>query len=111
MACDIWLILLQKNCGLPFSFVMGGLPSQKKRLIFDASSSYRYGVFCGELYFKISHSEVLSILVEKYGTELDDLFIAYRELLAALFPILAFTKNGRKKFVRVNSENINMVNR
>ena len=79
-------------------------------MIFDASSSYRYGVFCGELYFKISHSEVLSILVEKYGTELDDLFIAYRELLAALFPILAFAKNGRKKFVRVNSENINMVN-
>ena len=44
MACDIWLILLNKNCGLPFSFIMGSLPRQKDEWFYDASTSYGYGI-------------------------------------------------------------------
>ena len=67
------------------------------------------GGICGNLYFRISHREVLSIVGETFARGLDDLFIAYRELLAALFAFQAFAKNGRKKFVRVNSDNTNTV--
>ena len=88
---------------------MGSLPCQKNEWFFDASTSYEFGGLCGELYFKISHNEVLSILVEKYATELDDLFIAYRKLLSELFSFQASVKNGRKKFVEVNFDNTKIV--
>ena len=72
---------------------MGSLPNQKNEWFFDTSNSSGYGGVCGELYLKISHSEVLSILGVKYTPEFDVLFIAYQALLAALFSFQAFAKN------------------
>ena len=109
MACDIWLTLLNKNCGLPFSFIMGSLPRQKDEWFYDASTSYGYGGICGNLYFRVSHREIISLVGETFARGLDALPIAYRELLAALFAFQAFAKNGRKKFIRVNSDNTNTV--
>ena len=78
-------------------------------MFFDASTSYDFGGVCGELFFKISHSEALSILVENYATELNDLFNNYLKLVPALFSFQAFVQNGRKKLVRVNIDKTNTV--
>ena len=76
---------------------MGNLRNQKNEWFFDTSNSSGYGVVCGELYLKISHSEVISILAVKYTPEVDVLFIAYQALLEALFSFQAFAKNRAYK--------------
>ena len=109
MACDIWLTLLKKNFGLPFSFILGLQPRQKNEWFFDASKTYGYGGICGGTFFKISHKTVLSLLGPSYSHLFEDLFIAYRELLAALFAFHIFAKSARNKFIRINSDNTNTV--
>ena len=36
-ACDVWLLLLKRNRGLPFDFVLGKLPKHKNEWFADAS--------------------------------------------------------------------------
>ena len=101
--------LTEKNYGLPFSFILGHLPRQKREWFVDASKTYGYGGVCGDTFFKISHKTVLSFFGSSYAHLFKDLFISYRELLAALFAFQIFAKNARTKLVRVNSDNKNTV--
>ena len=109
VACDIWIILLKKNYGLPFSFILGRLPRKKEEWFFDASKHYGYGGVCGNLFFEVSHKTLMSFLDSTYRKMFEDLFIAYRELLAALFAFQVFAKYGKSKLIRINSDNTNTV--
>ena len=107
-AIEIWIWLINENCGLSFDFIRGKLPYQKDEWFVDASE-HGFGGFCGNRYFKVSHNDFLAVL---YGQKLDfleNIFIAYRELLAALFAFHAFSKLAPAHFIPINSDNTNTV--
>ena len=64
---------------------------------------------CGASYFKISHSKFLKCLKPTTRTIFEDLFIAYRELLAVLLAFQVFAKIAPNHFIRVNSDNTNVI--
>ena len=108
-ACDIWLVLLKANWGLPYKFILGKLPRHKNAWFVDASTSYGYGGVCGSFFFKTPHAE-LRRYIHSNGVGLDpDFFIAYRELLAALFAFLVFANHAPRSFIRLYSDNKNTV--
>ena len=94
MACDVWLILLKENRGLAFNFILGKLPLQKDEWFVDAAE-HGYGGICGASYFKISLAKFLKCLKPTTRTIFEDLFIAYRELLAVLLAFQVFAKIAR----------------
>ena len=76
----------------------------------DASPAYGYGGVCGNLFFKISHTTWSALLKITKGGTFQNLFIAYRELLAVLFAFHGFAKFAPSSYVRINSDNTNTVN-
>ena len=108
-ACDVWALLLKRNRGLPFDFILGRLPRQRNEWFTDASPAYGYGGVCGNHFFKISHVTWNSALSQaKYGN-FQKLFISYRELLAVLFAFQGFSKFAPSSFIRINSDSTNTV--
>ena len=107
-ACEIWLVLIKLNRGLLFDFIAGNLPFQKNEWFVDASS-HGFGGFCGYQYFRLTLAEFQRIVERQKLTLFLDMFIAYRELLAALFAFQVFAKIAPASFVRLNSDNTNTV--
>ena len=110
LACEVWELLLKKNAGLPFDFVLGRLPKQKNEWFADASTAFGYGGICGNYCFKISHKTWFSLAGPADWGDHEKLFIAYRELLAVLFAFHGFARLAPRCFIRVNSDNTNTVN-
>ena len=108
-AGDIWLFLLKANWGLPYKFILGNLPRHNDDWSVDASTSYGYGGVCGSFYFKTPNTKLKQwILLNDVGLN-PDFFIAYRELLAALFAFLVFANHAPRSFIRLYSDNKNTV--
>ena len=108
-ACDIWLILLEKNWGLPYDFVLRRLPRQKREWFVDAATGWGYGGLCGSRFFLLSHADLQPVLDQYNVNSKTQIFIAYRELLAALFAFQIFGKYTPNCFIRFNSDNQNAV--
>ena len=108
VACDVWLFLLKENRGLAFDFILGKLPFQRDEWFVDAAE-HGYGGVCGTSYFKISHEKFIRYLKPTNKIIFEDLFIAYRELLAVLLAFQVFAKIAPNSFIRVNSDNTNVV--
>ena len=108
-ACDISLFLLKANWGLPYKIILGKLPRRNNDWFVDVSTSYGYGGVCGSFYFKTPHTKLKQwILLNDVGLN-PDFFIAYRELLAALFAFLVFANHASRSFIRLYSDNKNTV--
>ena len=107
-ACDIWLSLLKENRGLAFDFILEKLPCQGDEWFVDAAE-HGYGGVCGTSFFKISHAKFLKSLKPKTKAIFNNIFIAYRELLAVLLAFQAFARIAPNSFIRVNSDNQNVV--
>ena len=108
-AFKVWCLLLRKNQGLPFNFILGKLPRQKNEWFADAASAYGYGGACGNNFFKISNKTWTSVLHKANYGQLKDILIAYRELLAVLFAFHGFAKFVPASYIRINSDNTNTV--
>ena len=108
LACDIWLFLLKENHGLTFDFILGKLPRHKNEWFVDASG-LGYGGVCGTAFFKISHPELLEFKKSPIQSIFNNIFIAYRELLAVLLAFQAFARFAPKSYIRINSDNSNVV--
>ena len=107
IACDIWLFLLNGNFGLTFKFILGKLPRQRDEWFVDASK-IGFGGVCGS-YFKLSYKGFLRGVMPKMRSFFVDMFIAYRELLAVLLACQVFAKLAPNCFIRLNSDNTNVV--
>lgn len=107
-ACKIWIVLINHNRGLSFDFIAGKLPLHKNEWFVDASD-HGFGGICGNRYFMISYADFMSVLIKKKLVFLENMFIAYRELLAALFAFHAFSELAPASFIRLNSDNTNTV--
>ena len=108
VACDVWLVLLKRNRGLSFDFILGKLPRQKNEWFVDAAE-HGYGGICGTSFFRISHAKFLRGLEPPAQLIFKDLFIAYRELLAVLLAFQVFAHISPNSFIRVNSDNKNVI--
>ena len=108
VACDIWLFLLEQNDGLPFKFILGKLPRQKDEWFVDAAD-HGYGGVCGNSFFRISHTMFLRSKKSATKLKFTDMFIAYRELLAVLLAFQVFSRIAPNCFIRINSDNSNVV--
>ena len=73
------------------------------------ASKVGYGGVCGSTYFKISHSCFLNDLSYVEKILFNDVFIAYRELLAVLLAFQVFAKIAPKSYIRINSDNSSVV--
>ena len=102
-------MILSKNLGLPYDFILGLLPSAKNEWFVDASTSYGCGGVAGNKYFMISNSHMKSSKFFGHEIKFDDVKIAYRELLSAVIAILIFSPDYPSSFVRINSDNQNVV--
>ena len=103
------VIIAEKNGGLPYKFILGELPRQKDEWFVDASSSYGFGGICGNFYFQISNETFEAFLKQRKFGILSKLFIAFRELLAALFAFHVFSRFTPCSLLRLNSDNTNAV--
>ena len=75
----------------------------------DASTSYGYGGVCGSFFFKTPHAELRRYMLGNNVGLDPEFFIAYRELLAALFAFLVFANHAPRSFIRLYSDNKNTV--
>ena len=94
---------------MPYNFVLRRLPRQKNEWFVDAATGYGYGGLCGSRFFKLSHADLRPFLDKYKINSKKKIFIAYRELLAALFAFQVFAKHAPNCFIRLNSDNQNTV--
>ena len=107
-ACDVWLYLLKGNFGLTFNFILGKLTRHRDEWFVDASG-HGYGGVCGFSFFELSHSRFVEVLEPSMKSIFGNMFIAYRELLAVLFAFQVFSEIAPNCFIRLNSDNENVV--
>ena len=108
IACDIWIYLLNGNFGLTFKFILGKLPLQRDEWFTDASEIGFGGVY-GSYFFKLSYKGFLREVKPEMRSIFEDMFIAYRELLAVLFAFQVFAKLAPNSFIRLNSDSTSVV--
>ena len=54
VAMRVWLLLLHRNRGLPFGYILGELPIEEKRIYVDAASTGGIGGYADYRYFSFS---------------------------------------------------------
>ena len=89
-------------------FILGKLPRHKDEWFVDAAD-HGYGGVCGNSYFRISHTMFLRSIKSATKIKFTDMFIAYRELLAVLLAFQVFSRIAPNCFIRINSDNSNVV--
>ena len=67
---QIWLLLLTRNRGLTYRFIMGALPSAPDRVFVDAALTGGVGGFFGHSYFSYSIAQLKPYLIQCQGWEL-----------------------------------------
>ena len=97
----------QKNLRLPLGFIHRQLPCHRNKWFMDAATSWGYCGLCCNWYFKLPHTVRKAFLNKVYLLPLDNLLIAFRELLDTLFASQVCSKLCHACYVRVNSDNKN----
>ena len=90
-------------------FILGYLPFLKKWMVYGRIWGFRVRGICGKYYFKISHSDFKVLLYRCNLVGFKDMFIAYRELLTALFASNFLGKYAPACCIQLNSDNTNSV--
>ena len=73
------------------------------------ASEHGFGGVCGNRYFEVSYIQLLDAANDQKLDLFGNMFIAYRELLAALFAFHVFSNIAPASFIRINSDNTNTV--
>ena len=108
-ALSIWKMILTKNKGLSFDFILGRIPRELNEWFIDASTSYGCGGVAGNRYFKIKNILCASSKFFGQHIKFDDVKIAYRELLSAVIAFLCFAPHSPSSLIRINTDNQNVV--
>ena len=106
----VWRVLLSRNRGLHFSFILGTLPLSRTPIFADASSSGGIGGYCGLRYFALSIEQLKPWLVTCDGWKsFPSVDIAWLELLAACVAVHSFASTMAKRLLTLYSDNMNVV--
>ena len=106
----VWHLLLSRNRGLHFSFILGSLPPMKPPLFVDASLSGGIGGYCGLRYFSMSIEQLKPWIVPCDGWEtFPYVDIAWLELLAACVAVYTLVPDVTQRILTLYSDNMNVV--
>ena len=90
-ALRIWHLVLLRNRGLSFSYIMNKYPAVSLPIFVDASTSWGFGGVHGYEYFSFSHSELRPLIRRSRGWEAyPRVPVARLELIAALVAVQLF---------------------
>ena len=106
----VWRVLLSRNRGLHFSFILGTLPLTRNPIFADASLSGGIGGYCGLGYFALSIEQLRPWLVTCDGWKsFPTIDIAWLELLAACVAVHTFAHTMSRCLLTLYSDNTNVV--
>ena len=106
----VWRVLLSRNRGLHFSFILGTLPRMKHPLFVDAFLTGGIGGYCGLRYFSMSIERLKPYLAKCEGwSSFPNVDIAWLELLAACAAVYAFAPLASQQLLTLYSDNTNVV--
>ena len=106
----VWHLLLSRNRGLHFSFILGKLPRMTHPFLVDASLTGGIGGVCGLRYFSLSIAQLKPYLASCDGWgSFPDVDIAWLELLAACTAVYAFAQTASQRLLTIYSDNTNVV--
>ena len=103
-------MILSRNRGLHFSFILGTLPNLKPPIFVDASLSGGIGGYCGLRYFSLSIEQLRPWMLTCEGWESFPLIdIAWLELLAACVALYTFAPLVTQRLLKLYTDNMNVV--
>ena len=102
-------MILTKNSGLTFRFILGNLPHAKNEQFIDASTNFGCGGVAGYRYFMIDNAQCSRSKFVGENVKFEDIKIAYRELLSAVIAFLLFAPYSPSSLVRINTDNKNVL--
>ena len=106
----VWHLLISRNRGLHFGFILNYLPTKRPPIFVDASLSGGIGGYFGLLYFSLSIEQLKPWLVACDGWEsFPRVDIAWLELLAACVALYTFTRHVTQRILTLFSDNTNVV--
>ena len=117
LALKLWELILMRNRGSTYDYVLDQLPYAKEEIFVDAASSWGIGGLFGDRYFLFPNSE-LEIFQNVYNRcklqskkrDLPSLLpIPYLELLAAVIAMVCFIPYCNKRIIRLNSDSTDAV--
>ena len=117
LALRIWELILSRNRGLSYKFVLNELPFAPEEIFVDAAKSYGIGGFYGDTYFQFNNQELDTFqqIQQRCGRRNTknstpcSMPIAYLELLAAMIGIICFSPRCAGQIVRLNCDNSDAV--
>ena len=104
-ALIIWRIILSKNQGLSYNFILGRLPHAENEWFVDASSNFGCGGVCGYRYFMVDNSQIIRSKFLGQKIKFEDVSIAYRELLSVVIAFTYFSSHSPSSLIRINADN------
>ena len=106
----VWLVLLSRNRGLDFSFILGSLRIIRPPIFVDASLSGGIGGYYGLKYFSLSIEQLTPWMVACDGwISFPNIDIAWLELLAACAALYTFARHISHRLLTLYSDNSNVV--
>ena len=105
----IWRIILSKNQGLSYNFILGRLPHAENEWFVDASSNFGCGGVCGYRYFMVDNSQIIRSKFLGQKIKFEDVSIAYRELLSVVIAFTYFSSLSPSSLIRINADNQNVI--
>ena len=102
-------MILKKNQGLSYDFILGRLPHAKWEWFVDASTNYGCGGIFGNKYFMICNKRCSKSKFFRHEIKFDKVKIAYRELLSVVIAFVIFAPHSPSSLIRINTDNQNVV--
>ena len=110
IALRIWRVVLVRNRGLPFRYVLASLPVVASPIFVDAASSHGVGGFHVKDYFALTHDELGHLIRRCPGWEAyPQVPIAWLELLAVCVAMHLFANRYPAHLIVLYSDNTNVV--
>ena len=110
VAMRVWLLLLHRNRGLPFTYVLGTLPIEHRKIYVDAASTGGIGGYAEYTYFTAPLSYLSRFLRRCSGwAKFPQVDIAWLELFAAYVAIDLFAARSPGHYMILYTDNMNVV--
>ena len=110
IATRVWLLLLHRNRGLPFGYILDGLPIENRKIYVDAASTGGIGGYAEYTYFMAPLSQLSTFLRRCSGwAKFPRVDIAWLELFAAYVAIDLFAARSPGHYMILYTDNMNVV--
>ena len=110
IALHVWRLVLVRNRGLHFNFILGRLPQVASPIFVDASSSWGFGGVHGYEFFSFPHTELRPFIRRCPGWETFPCVpVARLELLAVFVAVRLYARRYPNHMLVLYSDNSNVV--